>query len=168
MANFAHRLRVSDNITSDMILSPGYAATALSGKELSRHLFEAVEEGFCKKVKQGDYLVAGMNFGSGSTLENSAAALKGSGIQAVIAKSFARMFYRNALNVGLTLVECETNYIDDMDELSLDLEKNLLMNRSKGVQVEIKPSPKIVRRLLSGGGLVQYFREHRGFAELFQ
>ena len=107
--------------------------------------------------------MAGGYFGCGSSREQAPVALRASGIHAVIAKSFARIFYRNAFNVGLCLVECETNYIDDMDELELDLEKNIIRNLSKGVNIEIKPLPGIMKEFLNSGGVVEYFREHGGF-----
>jgi 3-isopropylmalate/(R)-2-methylmalate dehydratase small subunit len=166
MPNFAHRLRLQDNINTDHIISGRYKFAAQDPKEVARHIFEDIEEGFVKKIKQGDFLVAGTNFGCGSSREQAPLALKASGIKAVIAKNFARIFYRNAFNVGLCLVECDTNYIDDMDELVFELEQNFLMNVSKGVHIEIKPIPKIMKKFLSKGGMVQYFKEQRGFAEL--
>ena len=166
MPNHAHRLRMQDNINTDYIISGRYKFGIQDEKELAKHIFEDIEDGFYKKVKTGDLLVAGSNFGCGSSREQAPLALKASGIKAVIAKSFARIFYRNAFNIGLCLVECETNYIDDMDELELDVEKNALMNISKGVQIDIKPIPKIMKKFLANGGVVRYFKEHRGFAEL--
>lgn len=166
MSNYAHRLRIQDNINTDYIISGRYKFSIQDEKELAKHIFEDIEEGFHKKVKPGDLLVAGSNFGCGSSREQAPLALKASGIRAVIAKSFARIFYRNAFNIGLCLIECETNYIDDMDELELDIERNSLMNVSKGVQIDIKPIPKIMKKFLAKGGVVQYFKEHRGFAEL--
>ncbi len=166
MANHAHRLKMQDNINTDYIISGRYKFSIQDEKELAKHIFEDIEEGFHKKVKPGDFLVAGGNFGCGSSREQAPLALKASGIKAVIAKSFARIFYRNAFNVGQCLIECETNYIDDMDELALDLEGNSLMNASKGVQIDIKPIPKIMKKFLAKGGVVQYFKEQRGFTEL--
>lgn len=165
MAKFAHRLRLQDNISTDQIVPARYRLASREPKDLSKHIFEDVEEGFAKKIKTGDFLVAGSNFGCGSSRDDAAAALKASGLNAVIAKSFSRIFYRNAFNIGLCLVECETNYIDDMDELALDLDRNLLMNLSKGVQIEIKPVPRMMKKLLAKGGVIQYFKEHRNFAE---
>ena len=125
------------------------------------------EENFAEKIKPGDFLVAGENFGCGSSREQAPVALKASGLKAVIAKSFARIFYRNAFNVGLCPIECETNYIDDMDELELDLERNVVKNITKGVNIEIKPIPRIMRKFLEKGGIIEYFKEHGGFGEIF-
>ena len=166
MANYAHRLKIRDDINTDYIISGRYKFKIQDAKELAKHIFEDLEEEFHERVKSGDFLVAGENFGCGSSREQAPAALKASGLSAVIAKSFARIFYRNAFNVGLCLVECETNYIDDMDELELDLEKNIVRNISKGVNIEIKPVPKIMKKILEKGGIVEYFKEYGGFDEI--
>lgn len=163
---YAHRLKIQNDINTDYIISGRYKFKIQDEKELAKHIFEDVEDEFYKRVKPGDFLVAGENFGCGSSREQAPVALKASGLRAVVAKSFARIFYRNAFNVGLCLVECETNYIDDMDELELDLEKNVLRNRSKGVNIEIKPIPKVMRKLLDMGGVVEYFRQHGNFDEM--
>lgn len=166
MANYAHRLKIQDDINTDYIISGRYKFKIQDAKELAKHIFEDLEEAFCRKIKPGDFLVAGENFGCGSSREQAPTALKASGLRAVIAKSYARIFYRNAFNVGLCLVECETNYIDDMDELELDLEKNIIRNISKGVNIEIKPVPRIMKKILEKGGIVEYFKEYGGFDEI--
>ena len=166
MANYAHRLRIQDDINTDYIISGRYKFRIQNEKELAKHIFEDIEEGFYKRVKSGDFLVAGENFGCGSSREQAPVALKASGLSAVIAKSFARIFYRNAFNVGLCLVECETNFIDDMDELKIDLENNLVRNLSKGLNIEIKPVPDIMRKFLEKGGVIEYFKAHGGFEEI--
>jgi 3-isopropylmalate/(R)-2-methylmalate dehydratase small subunit len=163
---FAHRIKIQDNVNTDYIISGRYKFRIQDEKELAKHLFEDVEDHFSARVKPGDFLVAGRNFGCGSSREQAPAALKASGIKAVIAKSFARIFYRNAFNIGLCLVECETNYIDDMDELELDMGKNLLRNMSKGVNLDIKPVPKVMLKFLSKGGVLEYFKEYNGFEGL--
>ena len=166
MGNYAHRLKISNDINTDYIISGRYKFKIQDAKELSKHIFEDVEDEFYKRVKNGDFLIAGENFGCGSSREQAPVALKASGLQAVIAKSFARIFYRNAFNVGLCLVECETNYIDDMDELELDLEHNLIRNISKGVNIEIKPIPGVMKKFLESGGVVEYFKAHGGFGDI--
>ncbi|MBD3426007.1 MAG: 3-isopropylmalate dehydratase [Candidatus Omnitrophica bacterium] len=162
----AHRLKIQDDINTDYIISGRYKFKIQDEKELAKHIFEDLEEDFHKKIKSGDFLVAGENFGCGSSREQAPVALKASGLRAIIAKSFARIFYRNAFNVGLCLVECETNYIDDMDELELDLDKNILKNLTKGVNIEINPVPKVMRKLLEMGGVVEYFKKHGSFDEM--
>jgi len=166
MANFAHRLKLQNDINTDYVISGRYKFKIQDEKELAKYIFADLETDFYKKIKPGDFLVSGENFGCGSSREQAPVALKASGLQAVIAKSFARIFYRNAFNVGLCLIECETNYIDDMDELELDLEKNILRNISKGVNVEIKPIPKIMRQFLDNGGIIEYFKAHGGFEHI--
>ena len=166
MANYAHRLRIQNDINTDYIISGRYKFRIQDEKELAKHIFEDVEENFHKRIKPGDFLVAGENFGCGSSREQAPVALKASGLKAVIAKSYARIFYRNAFNVGLCLVECETNFIDDMDELELNLETNVIRNLSKGLNIEIKPIPDIMRKILDNGGVIEYFKEHSGFEEI--
>jgi len=166
VSNYAHRLKISNDINTDYIISGRYKFKIQDEKELAKHIFEDVEEDFHKRIKPGDFLVAGENFGRGSSREQAPIALKASGLRAVVAKSYARIFYRNAFNIGLCLVECETNYIDDMDELDLDLEQNILKNLSKGVNIEIKPIPRIMRKFLDMGGVIEYFKEHGGFDDI--
>ena len=166
MANHEHRLRIQNDINTDYIISGRYKFRIQDEKELAKHIFEDVEENFHKRIKSGDFLVAGENFGCGSSREQAPVALKASGLKAVIAKSYARIFYRNAFNVGLCLVECETNFIDDMDELELNLEENMIRNLSKGLNIEIKPIPDIMKKILDNGGVIEYFKAHNGFEEI--
>jgi 3-isopropylmalate/(R)-2-methylmalate dehydratase small subunit len=166
MTGKAHRLKIQNDINTDYIISGRYKFRIQNEKELAKYIFADLEEGFYKKVKNGDFLVAGENFGCGSSREQAPIALKASGLKAVVAKSFARIFYRNAFNVGLCLVEAETNFIDDMDELELDLDKNVIRNLSKGLNIEIKPVPEIMKKFLESGGVIEYFRAHGGFEEM--
>lgn len=166
VVNFAHRLKMQNDINTDYVISGRYKFKIQDKKELAKYIFADLEEDFYKKIKPGDFLVVGENFGCGSSREQAPVALKASGLGAVIAKSFARIFYRNAFNVGLCLIECETNYIDDMDELELDFGNNVVRNISKGVNVEIKTIPEIMRKFLEKGGVVEYFKEHGGFEEI--
>lgn len=168
MAAHAHRLRMQNDINTDYIISGRYKFQIQDEKELAKHVFEDIEENFCKRIKPGDCLVAGKNFGCGSSREQAPVALKAMGLGAVIAKSYARIFYRNAFNVGLCLVECETNFIDDMDELELDLEHNIVKNLTKGLHIEISPVPEVMRKFLETGGVIEYFKEHGGFQELME
>ncbi len=163
MANHAHRLKVENDINTDYIISGRYKFKIQDEKELAKHIFEDIEQDFCKKIKLGDFLVAGENFGCGSSREQAPVALKASGIKAVLAKSYARIFYRNAFNVGLCLVECETRFIDDMDELELDLGANVVRNLTRSINIEIKPIPRIMEEFLKMGGVVEYFKEKKGF-----
>ena len=165
MANLARRLRMQNDVNTDYIISGRYKFKIQDMKELSKYIFQDLEEDFSERIDDGDFLVAGENFVCGSSREQAPAALKASGLRAVIAKSFARIFYRNAFNVGLCLIECETNYIDDMDEIELDFEKNMIRNLSKGLNLGIKPIPEIMKKFLDKGGVIEYFKEYGGFDE---
>lgn len=158
MPNYAHRLKIKDDINTDYVISGRYKFKIQDTKELAKYIFEDLEPGFAEKIKPNDFLVAGENFGCGSSREQAPAALKAAEVCAVIAKSYARIFYRNAFNVGLCLIECETNYIDDMDELELDIKAGFVRNISKGVNIEIKPIPDIMKKILDKGGVVEYFK----------
>ena len=163
MANYAHRLKIEHDINTDYIISGRYKFKIQDEKELAKYIFEDLEPGFYKKINPGDFLISGENFGCGSSREQAPVALKASGIKAVLAKSYARIFYRNAFNVGLCLVECETRFIDDMDELELDIEHNMVKNITRGINIEIQPIPKIMEDFLKMGGVVEYFKEKKGF-----
>jgi len=159
----AHRLlKVHNNVNTDYIISGRYKFRIRDPKELAKHVFEDIEDSFYKKIEPGDFLVSGENFGCGSSREQAPQALKATGLKAVIAKSFGRIFYRNSLNLGLYLFECNTNYIDDNDELELDLDNNVLKNKSKGLNISFKPIPPLARKILAEGGMVEYFKEYGG------
>lgn len=161
--HFARRLKVNDNINTDYVISGRYKFKIQDPKELAKHIFEDIDPAFAARIGRNDMLVAGENFGCGSSREQAPQALKQAGFQAVLAKSFARIFYRNAFNIGLLLVECNTDFIDDGDEIEIDLEKNRVFDRGKGLGLEIKPIPAVMKRLLEDGGVVEHFRKHGGF-----
>jgi len=159
----AHRLlKVRDNVNTDYIISGRYKFRIRDPKELAKHVFEDIEENFFQKINEGDFLISGENFGCGSSREQAPMALKAAGLRAIAAKSFARIFYRNSLNLGLYLLECNTNYIDDGDELELDMDENVLRNRSKGLNIAFKPIPPFAKTILSEGGVIKYFKKHGG------
>jgi 3-isopropylmalate/(R)-2-methylmalate dehydratase small subunit len=161
--HFARRLKVQDNINTDYVISGRYKFRIEDPKELSKHIFEDIDPDFAARVKNGDILVAGENFGCGSSREQAPQALKTAGFHAVAAKSFARIFYRNAFNIGLLLVECNTSFIDDGDTLELDVDKGRLKDASKGLSFEIKPIPQIMKKLLEDGGVIEHFKKYGGF-----
>ncbi len=156
-------MKVQDNINTDYVISGRYKFKIQDPKELARYIFEDIDPEFAARVKKGDILVAGDNFGCGSSREQAPVALKQAGFQAVVAKSFARIFYRNAFNIGLLLVECNTNFIDDGDELEIDIEKSKVHNTSKGLKLDMKPLPMVMRKLLQDGGVIEHFKKHGGF-----
>ncbi|MBP7055520.1 MAG: 3-isopropylmalate dehydratase small subunit [Candidatus Omnitrophica bacterium] len=163
MKNFARRLKVQDNINTDYVISGRYKFKIQDPTELAKHIFEDIDPAFAAKVKKGDVLVAGENFGCGSSREQAPQALKWAGFKAVVAKSFARIFYRNAFNIGLPLIECNTDFIDDGDEIELDIDNARISNRSKGLKLDVKPLPTVMRRLLEDGGVVEHFKKYGGF-----
>ncbi|MET1124316.1 MAG: 3-isopropylmalate dehydratase small subunit [Archaeoglobaceae archaeon] len=151
--------KFGDNIDTDVIIQ-GKWLVVNEPEELAKHVFENIRPEFAREVKPGDFVVAGENFGCGSSREHAPLALKATGIEAVIAKSFARIFFRNAINIGLRVIECkETDRIDDGDELEVDYERNVVVNRTKGEEYPIAPMPEFLRKIIEKGGLVNFARE---------
>lgn len=159
---FVHKL--GDDINTDYIISGKYKFNTLDMKELAQHIFEDIEPNFIKKIKPGDIIVAGKNFGCGSSREQAPLVIKNAGLSAVVAVSFARIFYRNAINNGLPLVECDTSNIDDGDELEIELEKGIVKDITKGFEIQINPLPPFMMKLLQDGGLVEHFKKYGGFS----
>ncbi|MEM1578168.1 MAG: 3-isopropylmalate dehydratase small subunit [Archaeoglobaceae archaeon] len=149
--------KFGDDIDTDVII-PGKYLVFNEPEELAKHVFENLRADFAKKVKKGDFIVAGRNFGCGSSREHAVLALKGAGISAVIAKSFARIFFRNAINTGLLVIECaETDKIDDGDEIEIDNENGEIINLTKGDRYRIKPIPEFLLEI-ANVGLINYCR----------
>lgn len=155
--------KFGDNVNTDYIISGKYKFKTLDMKELSRHLMEDLDKEFYKKINPGDFIVAGFNFGCGSSREQAPLVILNAQIEAVIAKSFARIFYRNAINVGLSLVECDTDGLLEGDELEIDFEKSKVRNITKGVEISFNPLPPIMLKILESGGLEEYIRKEGGF-----
>jgi len=168
MQGTAVRLRQSDNINTDYIISGRYKFAISDPKELAKHIFEDIEPNFIKRVGRRSILVSGNNFGMGSSREQAPVAIKAAGIKAVIAKSFARIFYRNAFNIGLILIECNTDSIKNNDKLNIDLKRGVIFKKdprglSKGPRgsLEINPLPEFMMRFVKEGGVVNYFKKHK-------
>ena len=161
--NFARRLKVKDNVNTDYVISGRYKFKIQDPKELAKHIFEDIDPEFAARIKKGDILIAGDNFGCGSSREQAPQALKWAGFQAVIAKSFARIFYRNAFNIGLLLIECNTDFIDDGDELEINVEQAKIRVVSKGLLLDMKPLPAVMKKLLEDGGVIEHFKKYGGF-----
>lgn len=130
---------------------------------MAKHLLEDLEPNFYARIKKGDFLVAGKNFGCGSSREQAPQAIKYAGISAVIAKSFARIFYRNCYNLGLPAIEADTDQIEDGDALELDLDGGVIKNKTKNIEIKISPLPQTMQILLQDGGLVEHFKKYGGF-----
>ncbi|MGQ4913882.1 MAG: 3-isopropylmalate dehydratase small subunit [Candidatus Asgardarchaeia archaeon] len=155
--------KFGDGISTDHIIPGRYFHLRNNLPELAKHALEDADPDFVKKVQKGDFVVAGFNFGQGSSREHAAIVLKMSGVGAVIAKSFARIFFRNAINVGLPVVMCDTDNIDTGDELEVDLERGKMKNITKDIDIKIKPLPKVMLKILGEGGLVPYIKKYRDF-----
>lgn len=146
-----------DNIDTDLIIAARYLNTS-DPKELAKHVMEDADPDFVKKVKEGDIIVAGENFGCGSSREHAPIALKAAGVSAVVAKSFARIFYRNAFNTGLPIFElAETDEIKEGDTISISMESGEVKNGAK--TYKFTPIPPFMQELLESGGLMNYAKK---------
>lgn len=153
--------KFGDNIDTD-IINPGQYLK-LSGEEAAKHVMEGVDPGFYSKISKGDIIVAGKNFGCGSSRESAPAAIKHAGISAVIAVFFARIFYRNAINLGLPVIECpRAEEIQEGDELEFDLEKGIIKNHTQNKTYEATPYPKEIITILKSGGLLPMLEKKFG------
>jgi 3-isopropylmalate/(R)-2-methylmalate dehydratase small subunit len=148
--------KFGDDIDTDAII-PGRYLVINDPQELAKHLFEGIRPGMAPHVNQGDFVVAGENFGCGSSREHAPLALKGAGISAVIAKSFARIFFRNAINTGLPLFICtEITKINDGEALEIDMGRGVIHNLAKDDFYKITPLPSFLMNIVDAGGLVEY------------
>ncbi len=147
--------RYGDNIDTDVIIPARYLNTA-DHKELASHCMEDIDKEFTKKVNEGDIIAAGANFGCGSSREHAPIAIKASGISCVIASTFARIFYRNAINIGLPILECKeaAEDIEDGDELDIDFDTGVITNVTKGRTYKAEPFPDFIKEIISAGGLL--------------
>ncbi len=152
-----------NDINTDYIISGRWKFKVQDPNELAKHLMEDLAPGFYRKINPGDFIVAGRNFGCGSSREQAPQAIKYAKISAVIAKSFARIFYRNGFNMGIPLIECNTDDIDNGDSLKIDLIKGELTNITKAFKIKLNPFPDVMCRLLDDGGLVEHIKKHQGF-----
>ena len=152
-------IKYGDNVDTDVIIPARYLNT-IDKKELASHCMEDLDRDFTKKVKAGDIMVAGANFGCGSSREHAPIAIKESGISLVIAKSFARIFYRNAINIGLAIVECPeaAEAIENGHTVEADLDAGILYDRTAGTQFATQPFPAFIQKIIASGGLVESIR----------
>ena len=155
--------RFGDNISTDHIIPGRFFHLRSDLTELAKHAFEDVSPGFHTKAGKGDIIIGGQNFGLGSSREHAPIVIKLSGIDAVVAKSFGRIFYRNAINVGLAAIVCDVEGIDEGDLLELQVTEGILLDRTKGLEKRFSPLPEIMQKILNQGGLVNYIRKHGGF-----
>jgi len=151
--------KFGDDINTDYIISGRYKFAIQDPKELARHIFEDLDPSLADRIKEGDFIVAGENFGCGSSREQAPLALKAKGVQAVIAKSYARIFYRNAINLGLLVLEADTDQIEDGDELELDMENSSIKILNKGKEIKFKEIPKFMQEIIKEGGVIEYIKK---------
>jgi 3-isopropylmalate/(R)-2-methylmalate dehydratase small subunit len=156
---------LGDRVNTDYIISSSRKKETLDPQELKRWLLEDVDASFAGSVKEGDVLVAGEAFGCGSAMEVAVTVVLAAGIRAVVAKSFSRTYYRNAINNGLIPVECDTSGIGEGDEIRLSIGQGGVMvrNMTTGDELPARPLPPFVKEILEAGGLVPYLRGRRGF-----
>ena len=155
--------KFGDDVSTDLI-APGRLFHLRSNlPELAKHVLEDADPTFAQKVQKGDFVVGGNNFGLGSSREHAPAIIKLARVSAVLAKSFARIFYRNAINVGLPALICDTDKIDQSDELEVDLEKGTVVDRTKNITLNFSPLPRVMIRILNDGGLVEHIKKHGDF-----
>lgn len=155
--------KFGDNISTDLI-APGRLFHLRSNlPELAKHVLEDADPEFAKKVKVGDFVVGGNNFGLGSSREHAPTIIKLAGVSAVLAKSFARIFYRNAINVGLPVLICDTDKIKNGDELEVDLGKGTIVDKNTGDVLKFAPLPKAMIRILNDGGLLAHIQKYGDF-----
>lgn len=155
--------KYGDEIDTDIIY-PGKYLVSFDPSEAGLHAMEGIESDFYKKISKGDVLVVGKNFGSGSAREQAAVALKSAGIGAVIAEIFPRTFYRNAINVGLPVVEIKgiKDKIDEKDEIEVDLDKGVIQNLTQGKEYTFPPQPPFLMEILKMGGAIPYYKKKIG------
>lgn len=155
--------KFNDNISTDLIAPGRYAHLRSDLPQLSLHTLEDAREDFPKGVQEGDFIVAGRNFGLGSSREHAPTIIKLCGVQAVIAKSIARIFFRNCINVGLPAVILDTDKIDEADELEINLETGVVINKTKNQEYTFPALPKGMQNILDDGGLLAHIKKHGEF-----
>ncbi len=152
-----HVFKYGDNVDTDVIIPARYL-NATQGEELAKHCMEDIDKEFVHKVKKGDLIVANKNFGCGSSREHAPLAIKCAGVSCVIAETFARIFYRNAINIGLPIIECPeaAKSIENGDEVEVDFDTGVITNKTKGETYQGQSFPEFMQKIISAGGLVNY------------
>lgn len=151
--------KYGDNVDTDVIIPARYLNTS-SPEELAKHCMEDIDPDFVNKVNKGDIIVANKNFGCGSSREHAPLAIKASGVSCVIASTFARIFYRNAINIGLPILECEeaVKNIDSKDELSIDFNTGVIKNLTKNEEYKGEAFPEFMQKIINSDGLIGYIK----------
>lgn len=157
----AHKF--GNSISTDHIIPGRYAHLRSNLPELAKHVLEDADPSFASKVKHGDFVVGGSNFGLGSSREHAPLVIKMAGVSAILAKSVARIFFRNAINLGLPVLICDTDKINDGDELEVDLAKGSVKDRTNGSTLTFGKIPGVMLKILNQGGLIPYIQKHGDF-----
>jgi len=152
--------KYGDNVDTDVIIPARYLSTSVPS-ELAKYCMADIDSSFVQQVNAGDIMVAGSNFGCGSSREHAPIAIKATGVSCVIASTFARIFYRNAINIGLPIMECEeaADGIDANDNVSVDFATGVITNHTKGVTYQAEPFPDFIQNIIRYGGLIAYTRK---------
>ena len=156
-------IKLWDDISTDDIIPGRFTHLRSNLPELTKHVLEDAAPEFASKVKSGDFLVAGKNFGLGSSREHAPVVIKMSGVGAILAKSAARIFFRNAINQGLPVLLCDTDKISDGDEVEINLTGGTIANLTSGTTLNCNKMPPIMSAILEEGGLIPYIQKHKGF-----
>ena len=153
-------IKYGDNVDTDVIIPARYLNTS-DHAELASHCMEDLDKDFTKRVSKGDIMVAGDNFGCGSSREHAPIAIKASGISLVIANTFARIFYRNSINIGLAILECPEAVanISDGDTVEADLDNGIIYNRTTGKEFKTQPFPAFIQKIIENGGLIETIKK---------
>ena len=154
--------KYGDNVDTDVIIPARYL-NSFDPQELASHAMADIDPEFVNKVQPGDLIVATKNFGCGSSREHAPLCLKTAGVSCVIAETFARIFYRNAINIGLPIIECPeaARNIEDGDQVEVDFDSGMIYNRTKGTQFQGQPFPEFMQKIIAAGGLVNYTNQNR-------
>ena len=155
--------KFGDNISTDHIIPGRWFHLRSNLPELSKHLLEDVAPAFVSQVKPGDFIVAGKNFGLGSSREHAPLVIKMAGVGAILAKSTARIFFRNAINLGLPVLVCDTSQIDEGDKLEVNLTRGIVSDLTNGSQLSFGRIPEVMLRILEEGGLVPFIGKYGDF-----
>ena len=160
MKAVGHVFKYGDNVDTDVIIPARYL-NATDGSELAKHCMEDIDKDFVGKVQKGDLIVANKNFGCGSSREHAPLAIKCAGVSCVIAETFARIFYRNSINIGLPIIECPqaARSIEAGDEVEVDFDSGVITNKTKGETYQGQAFPPFMQKIISAGGLVNYINQ---------
>jgi len=155
--------KFGDNISTDHIIPGRFAHLRSNLPELAEHVMEDADPTFASRVKAGDFIVAGNNFGLGSSREHAPLVIKMAGVSAILAKSVARIFFRNAINQGLPVLVCDTSKIDDGDELEVELTSGMIKDITNGNNLTFSKMPEVMLHIMEEGGLIPYIQKHGSF-----